>query len=93
MKRSKWILFALTAILLLTACAGGGSKGSDLKEGITMQDIVDKVEEAVPLQMPGDIAVQQRTGRDHFRIEPGMAADQAMEITAMPVCPVEHWSD
>ena len=45
------------------------------------------------VQMPGDIAVQQRTGRDHFRIKPGMAADQPVEVAAMPVCPVEHRGD
>ena len=45
------------------------------------------------IEMPRDVAVKQRAGRDHFGVKPGMAADEPVEIAAMPVCPVQHRGD
>jgi hypothetical protein len=42
------------------------------------------------IEMTADIAVQQRTGGHHFRIQPGMARNMAMEDTAMAVGPIHH---
>jgi hypothetical protein len=36
------------------------------------------------------IAVNQRPGRHHFRVEHGVLAQQSVKIAAVPVCPVQH---
>lgn len=49
-------LFVLGAfICCLCACSNGGSDGTTLKEGVTLQDIVDEIESQIGLQMPGDV--------------------------------------
>ena len=40
-----------------------------------------------------DITMDERAGRDHFRIEKGFGTHRAMEDAAMPVRPVHHRCD
>jgi hypothetical protein len=49
--------------------------------------------EWIKAEMPLDIAMDERAGRDHFRIEKGLGTDRAMEDAAMPVRPVHHRRD
>ena len=44
----------------------------------------------VMVQVPGHIAMQQSACGHHLGVQPSMAGDQAMEITAMPVRPIHH---
>ena len=39
------------------------------------------------------IAVHQRGGGDHLRVQPRMRRQQPMEITAMPIRPIHHRCD
>ena len=39
------------------------------------------------------IAVNHRSGGEHFRIQPGMPADQAQKVSFMPISPVQHGRD
>ena len=47
----------------------------------------------VEIQVARDVAVDQGPGRHHFRVEQRVAAEQAMEVTAVPVRPVHHRGD
>ena len=40
-----------------------------------------------------DITMDERTSRDHFRVEKGLGANRAMEDAAVPVCPIHHRRD
>jgi hypothetical protein len=43
--------------------------------------------------MPLRVAVPQRTGGDHLGVEQGVAAEQAVKVTAMAVGPIHHGGD
>ncbi|XQU70369.1 hypothetical protein OJJOAM_003100 [Cupriavidus sp. H18C1] len=47
----------------------------------------------IEVQMARDIAMQQRTGRHHLGVQPGVAAQLAMEGAAVAVRPVHHGSN
>jgi len=48
----KKITKLLSGILVCASLVACGTKGSELKEGITVADVVAKVEEKAPMQMP-----------------------------------------
>ena len=47
----------------------------------------------VEAKQPFAIAMQDRRGGDHFRIEPRMTRELTVEDTAMPVSPIHHRRD
>ncbi len=47
----------------------------------------------VEVQVAGHVAMQQRTGGHHLGVQPGVAAELAVEHAAMAVGPVHHGSD
>jgi len=53
----------------------------------------DRVLLAMKAQMAFDIAVLQRAGRHHLGVQPGVRRQQAVEVAAVPVGPVEHRRD
>ena len=44
-------------------------------------------------QMARHVPMDQCTGGHHLGVEQGLAADQTMEVAAMPISPVEHRRD
>ncbi len=53
----------------------------------------DRMLGRIEVEMPRDVAVQQRAGRDHLGVEPRVPRDEAQEVPAVPVGPVEHRGD
>ena len=47
----------------------------------------------IETQMPRHITVQQSACGDHLGVEQRTAREQAVKVTAMPVCPVHHRRD
>ena len=57
----KKIIKSLSILLLCTlfvSCGGSKSKGAELKDGLTAKDVVAKVEEKAPMQMPMELDEQ-----------------------------------
>ncbi len=50
----------------------------------------DRVLLGVEVEMARHVAVQQCAGRHHLGVEPGVAGDEAMEVSAMPIGPIHH---
>ncbi|MCY1236628.1 hypothetical protein D9M72_492930 [compost metagenome] len=50
----------------------------------------DRVFGRIEIQMARDVAMQQRAGGHHLGVQPGVAAELAVEHAAMAVSPVHH---
>lgn len=68
----KRLIKSLSILLLCTsfvACTGSNTNGAELKDGLTAKDVVTKVEENAPMQMPMELDEEMATDLAYLNLE------------------------